>query len=66
MDTIPTVPVFPRTVDQARDMLARAQLSPELMEKVHTAAYLKASARAKSATEYDSIYCAICYAHSNG
>ena len=66
MDTIPTVPVFPRTVDQARDMLARAHFSPELMEKVHLVAYLKASDRAKSPAEYDSIYCAICYAHSNG
>jgi hypothetical protein len=55
-------PVFPRTVEQARDMLARAHFSPEYIEKIHIAAYLKASDRAENAEHYERIYCATCYA----
>jgi len=62
----PTVPVFPRTVDQAKDMLARAHFTPERIERVHLMAYLKASDRAQTPAEYDRIYCATCYALSNG
>jgi hypothetical protein len=65
MNTIPHVPVFPRTTEAAKAMVFRRFAYTKDRQQVLMAAYL-AAAKTDTEAEFNRIYCAHAYALTRG